>query len=298
MRATEYNGVYNRLERLDRYLAEQESQVIHLRRDCEKKIVWCNGIRRQRELAIVYIHGFSASRKETWPLCDRLARLVNANLFYTRLAGHGQDGEAMGEARVSDWLNDGMEAVSIGRMLGKRIILVGTSTGGTLVTWLSSLGKVSPVLAGVILISPNFFPLNPMATAALWPPGLSFFERLLGGWRCFTISNAIQANYWTVRYPLRSIRTMMQLVCLSWRVNLRGVTAPVLMLVNPFDRVVNVLLARIRFSGFGSSAKRVIWFTANKDPGRHVLAGSLMAPEGTDKALTIIHRFLTRFVLD
>ncbi len=298
MKTTEYNGSYNRLERLDRYLAEKESQVSHLRDDCEKKIVWYNGIRRRRKLAIVYIHGFSASRKETWPLCDRLARLVNANLFYTRLAGHGQDGAAMGEARVSDWLNDGMEAVSIGRMLGEKIILVGTSTGGTLVTWLSSQKEVIPVIAGLILISPNFFPLNPMAAATLWPPGLRFFERLMGSWRCLTVSNTTQANYWTVRYPIRSIRTMMQLVRLSWRVNLRRIAAPVLMLTNPFDRIVNVLLARIRFSGFGSKAKRVIWFTANKDPDRHLLAGNLMAPEGTDEALARIQRFLSEFVLN
>ena len=84
-----------RLDLLDGYLRQSESRVSGIRPGCEKKIAWHNGQRRQRELAIVYIHGFSASRMETWPLCDRLAEAIGANLFYTRLTGHGQDGDAM-----------------------------------------------------------------------------------------------------------------------------------------------------------------------------------------------------------
>ncbi|MDD4273595.1 MAG: hypothetical protein PHG14_07705 [Desulfobacter postgatei] len=38
----------------------------------------------------VYIHGFSATRKETAPLSDLVAKTLNANLFYTRLSGHGR----------------------------------------------------------------------------------------------------------------------------------------------------------------------------------------------------------------
>jgi pimeloyl-ACP methyl ester carboxylesterase len=161
---------------------------IGIRDGCEKKIVWHDDKRQQRNLAIVYIHGFSASRMETWPLCDHLAVAMGANLFYTRLTGHGQDGYAMATATVKDWQNDGMEAVAIGRRLGRKIILMGTSTGGTLATWLAAQPSVAPLIHRLILLSPNFFPKNPMAAAVLWPPALKAFEHFFGGWRCFHVS--------------------------------------------------------------------------------------------------------------
>ena len=60
--------------------------------------------RRQTELALVYLHGFSASRQETAPLSEDLARQLGANLFVTRLSGHGRSPQAMGEPSVRDWL--------------------------------------------------------------------------------------------------------------------------------------------------------------------------------------------------
>ena len=53
----------------------------------------------------------------------------------TRLNGHGRDGDALADAALGDWLNDVSEAMAIGEQLGKKIILVSVSTGGTLSTW-------------------------------------------------------------------------------------------------------------------------------------------------------------------
>ncbi len=281
-----------KMESLEDYLARSESGVPDIRNDCEKKIVWYSAIRKQREFAIVYIHGFSASRMETWPLCDRLAQYYGANLFYTRLTGHGQDGQAMAEATVKDWLNDAVEALTIGQRLGKKIILVGTSTGGTLATWLTAQPEMGSQIHRLILISPNFFPKNPLAAITLWPPGLRLLEILFGGWRCVTVSNAIQAKYWTARYPFKAITPMMQLVRIAWQVDLKNASMPVLMLINPKDRVINVSLAKYKFSFFPSKKKQMVLFSENKDMGRHVLAGKFMAPEGTKRAQTVIQHFL------
>ena len=277
---------------LDNYLTQTESRIPGIRNDCEKKIVWHKDEHEQRALAIIYIHGFSASRMETYPLCDRLAEAVGANIFYTRLSGHGQDGHAMGRVRLQDWLNDGMEAMAIGRRLGKKIILVGTSTGGTLATWLAAQPSMAPLIHSLILLSPNFFPKNPMSAAALWPPALKLFERFFGGWRSFSVTGPLHERYWTVRYPLKAVATMMQLVYLSWRIDLNNAAMPVLMMVNPWDRVINVTLAITRFLSFPSSQKRLVLFKGNKDLGRHVLAGDILAPESTAKAMAIIQAYL------
>jgi esterase/lipase len=281
-----------RLDLLDGYLHRSESRFSTIRKNCEKKIVWHGGKTEKTTLAIVYIHGFSASRMETWPLCDRLAEALGANLFYTRLTGHGQDGPALGEARVGDWLADGLEAVVIGSRLADKVILVGMSTGGTLATWLAAQPSVAAWIHRLILLSPNFFPKNPMAAATLWPPALRWFESFFGAWRCFTVSSAVQARYWTVRYPLKAIATMMQVVCLSWRIDLGNAAMPVLMVVNPWDRVINVSLAIMRYLTFPSSQKRLVLFRGNKDLGRHVLAGDALAPGTTARVMAIIRAYL------
>ncbi len=257
-----------------------------------KKIVWLKGTHQQRDLAIVYIHGFSASRMGTWPLCDRLAEAMGANLFYTRLAGHGKDGDALAGATVQDWMDDGMEAVAIGQRLCKKVILVGTSTGGTLAAWLAAQPSVATSIHRLILLSPKFFPKNPLAVAALWPPTQRLFESFFGSWRSFSVDNARHAIYWTVRYPVRAIATMMQLVRLSWRIDLKKAAMPVLMMVNPWDRVINVTLAVIRYLTFPSSQKKLVLFRGNKDLGRHVLAGDILSPDTTTRALANIQEFL------
>jgi len=285
-----------RPDQLDACIHRSESRFANIRENCEKKIVWHAAEKGKTALAVVYIHGFSASRMETWPLCDRLAASLGANLFYTRLSGHGQDGAALGAARVEDWLIDGLEAVIIGSRLAPKIILIGTSTGATLAAWLAAQPSAAPLIHSLILISPNFLPKNPLAAAALCPPTLRLLERFFGGWRSFSVVNAAQAHYWTIRYPLGAIATMMQLVRLAWQVDLKKATMPVLMMVNPWDRVINVSLAAIRYLTFPGPRKRLVLFTGNKDPGRHVLAGEILAPEGTDKALARIQSFLKAVV--
>jgi pimeloyl-ACP methyl ester carboxylesterase len=285
------NTIPTQLDQLENYIADAESRFTNIRKDCEKTIVWHASECMQRELAIVYIHGFSASRMETWPLCNLLADSLKANLFYTRLTGHGQDGASMATATVDDWLNDGLEAMAIGQRIGKKIILVGTSTGGTLATWLVAQHSVAPRIHSLVLLSPNFAPKNPMSALALWPPGLRLFEKLFGGWRCFTVSNDQQTRYWTVRYPVKAIATMMQLVLRSWRVNLKNATMPVLMMVNPWDRVINVSMAVARYRSFPSCHKKLLFFRGNKDIGRHVLAGDIVTPISTRLVLAAVQEF-------
>ena len=276
------------------YLKKKEGRIDGLREGCEKKIVWHAGRRQKRERALVYIHGFSASRMETWPLCDRLAQSMGANLFYTRLCGHGQDGLAMAAATIQDWQADALEAMAIGSLIGRKIILVGTSTGGTLATWLAAQPEVAPYIHSLILLSPNFFPKNPLAAAFLWPPALNLLARFFGNWRCFTVQNGEQSRYWTVRYPLKAITTMMQLVRLSWRLDLKAASMPVLTMINPWDRVINVTLAAIRCRTFGSPHRQVVLFRGNRDLGRHVLAGEILSPESTEGVLDIIETYLKR----
>ena len=92
-----------------------------IRPGLQKEIVWADpATKAKTPLAIVYIHGFSASKGEVRPLPDKVAAALGANLFYTRLTGHGQDGAAMANGSVNAWINDYAEAIAIGRAIGDR----------------------------------------------------------------------------------------------------------------------------------------------------------------------------------
>ena len=118
------------------YLAQRESRFDDIRDGLEKEIVWAYPASKARTpLSVVYMHGFSSSKGETRPLADIVARKTGANLFYTRLTGHGRDGEAMAEATVNAWVNDMAEEAEIGRRIGEKVIVIGTSAGGSIAAW-------------------------------------------------------------------------------------------------------------------------------------------------------------------
>ena len=100
---------------IDAYLARQEEKFDDIRSGLQKQIVWAYpNSKAKTPLSIVYVHGFSASSGEVRPLPDIIAANLGANLYYTRLQGHGRTGDAMGEATVQGWLNDIAEAIDLG----------------------------------------------------------------------------------------------------------------------------------------------------------------------------------------
>ena len=142
-------------EDLDRYLDESESRFPNIREGLKKEILWIDPEKKQQtELSIVYLHGFSASRAEISPVPEHVAMELGANLFFTRLSGHGSTGSDLGDSNADDWLKDAVEALKIGQQIGKKVVLMGTSTGGTLALWLAFKFQDAPLRA-LILTSPN-----------------------------------------------------------------------------------------------------------------------------------------------
>src|SRR5262245_48174903 len=75
---------------LDRYLRETEARHPDIKPDQAKTILWNDPEAHRRTLlALVYLHGFSASRRDISPVVETLAGTLHANAFLTRLAAHG-----------------------------------------------------------------------------------------------------------------------------------------------------------------------------------------------------------------
>jgi pimeloyl-ACP methyl ester carboxylesterase len=139
---------------LDEWIKTSEAAFPGIKPGNAKGIVWNSAAKERTPWSVVYIHGFSASRLETAPVADLVAKALGANAFHTRLAGHGRPGTAMGDATVQDWMADALEAVRIGHTLGERVLVISCSTGSTLATWLAMTPEGSKIAAHVF-VSPN-----------------------------------------------------------------------------------------------------------------------------------------------
>lgn len=280
-------------DELDAWLSEREEQVPGIRPGTEKQIVWAGEPGEKTPISIIYIHGFSATRGESAPVCDQVAKELGANLFYTRLTGHGRDGEAMGEATLEDWQADVREAWEIGRLIGDVTIVVGMSTGAPLAAWLATDIQVveSHGLSALVLISPNFAPADKAAKIILWAGGMLMARLVVGKYTGFEPQNELHAYYWTSSYRSKALRPMMQACRLGTRAPLEEVQAPTLFLYTENDEVVSIPALLEAYERFGSEDKSVINVTEAQD---HNLAGDIISPETTRIVLDHILRFLAQ----
>jgi esterase/lipase len=279
---------------VDRYIVESETRVAGLVPGTEKLIVrHPDAGQNKTALSIVYFHGFTASRQELSPVPQELASRLGANLFLTRLAGHGIPGDALGAVTVEDWMRDAVEAMQVGRSLGERVLVIGTSTGATLATWLAA-SDYAEDLQGVVLMSPNFGPSDPRADILTWPWGRQIAELVQGEYRSWKPVNERHARYWTTRYPTRALVTMMSLVDLVRQQDLARVRAPVLVMYSPQDRLIDT--GRI-IATANSLDPDLVTLVPVEDPDKphlHVLAGDILSPSTSPLVLETIAGFARR----
>jgi alpha-beta hydrolase superfamily lysophospholipase len=274
---------------IDRVLADAERAVGGVKPAQAKGIVWRDSIHKQRTpFAVVYLHGFSASRGELSPVSERVADSLGANLFFTRLRAHGRvDGEAFATVRASDWINDAREAMAIGRRIGDSVIVIATSTGATLA--LEMAVEDPSLISAMVLVSPNHDPQDVRARFVSGPLGRPL-ARLIGGSHYgFTPSNAAHGELWTSRYRSEAIPAMMDLVNHERSLDLSALRMPVLTLYTKHDDVVRVDLIESRHAEIGSPVKRIVDV---KEATRHEMASTALAPAVVDPVVREIVSFL------
>ena len=280
---------------LDTYLARSEARFHQITPGAEKRIVWAGQRGQQTEFAVVFLHGFSATRQELSPLPERVAAQLGANLYLARLAGHGQSGTELAQATVNYWLNDAQEAWALGRRLGKRVVLIGNSTGATLATWLAAQAWATDI-AALVLISPNFGPAAPGASLLTWPWGEQLATAVQGPERVWEPANEAQARYWTTSYPTRALLPMMALVKLMERAPLERIQQPILTIYSPADTVIDPGKVAPTLTRIGSMVQEVVTVPAGDQGSNHILAGDICWPENTAGLVDKILAFLTSVV--
>jgi pimeloyl-ACP methyl ester carboxylesterase len=263
------------------YLAQREAAVKNIRPGLQKEIVWADlATKAKTPLAIVYIHGFSASKGEIRPLPDEVAKALGANLFYTRLTGHGQDGPALAAASVNDWINDYAEAIAIGRLIGDRVIVVATSTGGSLATWGASQPSLSQGVAAAVLISPNYGLMAAGSDLLTLPWGGQLAELFIGKERSFEPLNDRHAALWTTKYPTRAVLPLAAVTKLACETPVEAIKMPALFIFSDNDKVVRPELTR-EIAGRWGASHGLMSVEHSDDPYNHVLAGDAVSPSTT-----------------
>ncbi len=246
---------------LEAYVKNNEDQH-KLKPNNEARIIWANDSLKQRTAySIVYLHGFSASQEEGNPIHINIAKEFGCNLYLSRLAEHGIDTtEAMLNLTAEKYWESVKQALAIGKQLGDKVILMGTSTGGTNAIQLAATypGDVK----ALVLMSPNIAINNDKAYLLNNPWGLQLAKLITGN--AYVTSKderpAFKA-YWYHHYPLEATVQLEEMLETTMTPStFEKVKQPVLMLYYykdaiHQDSVVSVPAMLKMFDELGSSIK-------------------------------------------
>jgi pimeloyl-ACP methyl ester carboxylesterase len=281
---------------LEKFINDQEA-MHKLKPDNQARILWFNdSLKSKTQYAIVYLHGFSASQEEGDPIHYQFARKFGCNLYLPRLAEHGIDTTEPLAALTADRLwNSAKEAYAIGQQLGKKVILIGTSTGGSLAL---KLAAERPEIAGLILLSPNIA-INDGAAWVLnnhW--GLQVAHLVKGKYNTSEDTSAIYKQYWNNKYRMEGAVALEEFLETSMKSSLfEKITQPVLLLYyykdeKHQDPVVKVSAMKRMFRQLGTPAskKREI---AVPNAGEHVLGSYIKS-----KDLQTVDESCSRFAVE
>jgi esterase/lipase len=230
---------------LDNYIKQHEAHH-KLRPDNEARIVWANDSAKNiTEYAILYLHGFSASQGEGDPIHKRIAKKYGCNLYLSRLAEHGIDTtEKLINLTADNYWESAKEAYSIASKLGKKVIVMGTSTGASLALMLAA---DYPEINSLILLSPNIEIFDGTAWLANNPWGLQIARLVTGSDYIYSEdTRPIYKQYWTYGYRLEAVTQLEELLETAMKPEVyEKVKQPVLMLYYYKDKIHQDSVVRV-----------------------------------------------------
>lgn len=284
---------------LEKYISDNEA-LHKLKPDNEARIIWNNdSLKEKTDYAVLYLHGFSASQEEGDPVHYTFAKKFGCNLYLSRLAEHGIDTtEPMVNMTADKLWNSAKEAYAIARQLGKKVIIMGTSTGGSLAL---KLAAEYPDIAGLILISPNIEINNGAAWLLNNPWGLQIAHLVKGKYNISDDTSANYKQYWHYKYRMEAAVELEEFLETSMKSSLfEKVNQPVLMLYyykdeDHQDPVVKVSAMKRMFRQLGTPDSLKME-AAVPDAGEHVISSYIKSKDletvkelCNNFALTILH---------
>lgn len=256
----------------------------HTRPNNEARIVWANDSAKQKTpFAIVYLHGFSASQEEGNPVHQNIAKAFGCNLYLARLSEHGIDTtDALINMTAESLFESAKQAYAIGKQLGEKVILMGTSTGGTLALQLAAM---YPEIAGLVLYSPNIAIKDPNAWLLNNPWGLQIARLVKGSnYMGVTKDNPLYQQYWNTKYRLEATVQLEELLETTMsQENFAKVEQPVLVLYyykneQEQDPVVSVAAMKAMFLQINTAEEKKKMIPV-PNSANHVMASPIQSKD-------------------
>jgi len=253
---------------LPAYVSEMESKVDGIKPNNQSQFIWVDSLKKT-PYSFVYLHGFSASHGEGQPIISNLAERYGANTYLPRLHLHGlEDVDALELMTPTSLMNSAKEAIAIAKTIGEEVIVVGTSTGATLGSYLATTDED---ISALILTSPNFDLYDKSSRLITGPWGKALLKQVSGGnyreWE--TTQEAMQ--YWTTKNHINGHIALRDLLNQTMTAEtFSKIEIPVYIAYYPKDDVISVEAIsdftseistpsdKIRSIGFDSASRHVI----------------------------------------
>lgn len=275
------------LDELDGWLEAKEGEIPDLIEGTEKIILWQGGKRERTAYSIVYLHGYTSSRQETVPTAELVAAALEANIFYTRLTGHGREsGERFGTVTVNEWLNDVYEAVEIGKMLGEKVIIMAISTSAPLTT--AIIEHFESDIAALVFLSPNYGVAEPNSRLLLLPWSKQLLKLVIGDYRVEERPKNMR-RYWMSRYRSEALLQLVAIIEHEAARDQQDLLIPTLVLYTENDKIVNVERIKEFYTKVGAPLKRLVNI---EEAEEHIISGKYSSPDTTKKVVDQILNFL------
>ncbi|MEI9920746.1 MAG: alpha/beta hydrolase [Bacteroidota bacterium] len=196
---------------LEKFVASNEAKH-KVKPDNEARIIWNDSTKAKTPYSVVYLHGFSASQEEGDPTHLDFAKKFGCNLYLSRLADHGIDTtEQLLYFNGDRFWESAKEAMMIGKAIGDKVIIMSTSTGGTVALVLAA--DFPDDVHALINLSPNIAVNNGTVWIANNPWGLQIARKVVGGdYQVITDFDEPRKQYWNSKYRLEAVSALQEII--------------------------------------------------------------------------------------
>ena len=258
---------------LGQYIANKESQVLNVKEDNQAEIIWADSIHKT-EYAIVYMHGYTASKGEGEPIHRNMAKKYGCNLYLPRFFQHSlMDEDAFVSLTPKGLVESAKEAIAVGKLIGEKVILMSTSTGGTLSVYLAA---NDPSVHSLILMAPNIDIAAPGSHLLNKPWGKQLMRISNGSmYRTWEADEYIQ-KYWTNKNRIEGLIALRELLDITMTDEVFAqIEVPVCLVVyykneKEQDNVVSVKAIESFLEKINTPPKQIV-FIKDENAGSHPL---------------------------
>jgi pimeloyl-ACP methyl ester carboxylesterase len=187
---------------------------------------------------------------------------------------------------------DTKEAINIGEVIGDEVILIGSSTGCSVI---HSLLESQKNVTSVIYVSPNFGPRSFKGHFLRAPGAKWFIPLILGSEQSFTPKNSEHERCWTTRYPTKALFAVKDSVAAATLANHSKIRIPMLFWFSDYDKIVSAKDTRRIISKLGKNVDVFNPILSSKDdPSKHGVLGDILSPTKTEQGVKKILEWIKK----